>query len=287
MDYITKQHYQTLLDQPIETFEQAAHYRAEVLAGLEAIPTWPILNVAIRILSGKLREAAGRVVWVSEGGGIDADGHATFGDESKLGIQITEHFCHDVRRFRYLDETGFPWAVVVVVDTDPAGSQAIALGGPGSGLLFGAATRASINYRINQELERVRGQALGEPQPDRSEEEILEDQRISYETASALLTVLRATCLQQNSNRITLDEFHVADQLWGKNSEFWPRRWQERLLDAFCLLDSLQLREVKVLPGRWRPVLDARHRLWHSIQGTSATGFEMSLDPLFVRFLAS
>ncbi len=75
--------------------------------------------------------------------------------------------------------------------------------------------------------------------------------------------------------------------LWGENPEFRPRRWQERLVDAFCLFDSLQLREAKVSAGRWRPVLDAPYRPWYSVQRIRPTEFEISLNPLLVQFLAS
>jgi len=286
MNRITRQHYRALADKPIVSLEQAARYRAKVLTGLEAIPTWPILNGTIRINSGELREESGDAAWASEGGEFDSTGYATLRDDSALGAAVMQHYVQDVHRFRYLDESECPWAIVLR-EADHIPGQAIALGGPGSGFLFGAASRASLNLRVNQELERARSQADGKPQEQRSHEEILEDQSVSYEAAAAMLTVLKAKSDQQRSARITIDEVDVASILWGKNLEFWPRRWRERLADAFCLLDSLQLREVKVLPGHWRPRFDARHRLWHSIRELGTHQLEICLNPLLLLFLSA
>jgi hypothetical protein len=110
---------------------------------------------------------------------------------------------------------------------------------------------------------------------------------VSYEATSALLAVLRAASDQQKSDRITIDELYIAGMLWGENPEFWPRRWRERLMDALGLFDSLQLREVTVLSGRWRPRFDDRHRPWHSVRGIGPRAFEISLNPLLLQFLAS
>jgi hypothetical protein len=286
MDSVTQQHYQALADEPIDTSEQATGNRAEALAGFEAIPRWACLNVAIRSLSDEFRHAFGSAAWLLAGGDIDDDGYASFRNDSKLGAEITQHFCHYRRRFRYRDESGLPWAIVALNTDGSFDSQALALGGPSSGFLFDASTPPSNNCHDQRELDHVRGEVHSEPQPGRSQEEPHEDQLFSNDTAAALPNVLRAVIAQQKSDRITIDELHVAGLLWGENSELWPRRWRKRLDDALSLFDSLQLREVKVSAGRWRPILASPEKPWHSVQWIRSTELEINLNPLLVPFLS-
>jgi len=110
---------------------------------LEVIPGWPSLDGAVRVLSERYEAEFGHEAWLQAGGVLDADGHHTFVPTSSFGIETARYFWSSERRFRYIDEAELPWAVVA--PSSPAEEFGVALGGDGSGFLFGPVSRSSIN----------------------------------------------------------------------------------------------------------------------------------------------
>ncbi|MDZ4802165.1 MAG: hypothetical protein SGI92_28745 [Bryobacteraceae bacterium] len=252
---------------------------------LEVIPDWPSLDEAVRVLSQRYEAEFGHEAWIQAGGVLDADGHHTFVPTSSIGIEIAAYYWSLERRFCYLDESGLAWAVVA--PSSPAEEFGVALGGDGSGFLFGPVSRSSINCRVHPELERVRQAALSGQQPERSREEILADQLVSYQTAAVLPTQLWAAYIVLGSRQQTIDERLLAETLWGDDPDLWPRRWHERLYDAFTLLNIIELRRVRFVAGCWRPELSGSQRLFDSLRRTGPKELDLELSPLFVQFLGS
>ena len=240
-----------------------------VFAGVSC---WPDVDRILAAKSLAFISRRGVGDFVLAGGALRPDGHPTFASPSEVGYGAVRHVIDSHDGFRYTDEAGVQWAVLI---QPKATGNLAAWHGVAIGIDFPADLLEPPRRRACLHELTTRLRELTQPGHSFAVEALHERARLSrihrrlqlIDAAVKTIPVLYAAVQAGGRHTVCVDTRRLAAAAWGQKTN-WPANSGETIFDAITMLGTIrtqsinfpktgwdpqpQKRQVAVLGARWR-----------------------------------
>ena len=254
-----------------------------VFDGLDA---WPDISGALRERSTGMLKQNERD-WRFAGGIVADDGLPTFGQPSHVATEMLTATIHEAGRFRYTDDAGIEWAVLIGSDKSSYW-RGVAIGCTGSVSMLARGRRAELLRCVDANLETLAkpGRSLtSEAQRSRMQLTQLRNLLSRLDAAAEFLAYMSAGGGPSGQRQQVTIQF-AAEAAWGPDQLRWPHPWRTAVFDAFTVLGSIQVQQVRFAKSGWAPEPLARQLASFGVSWVDTETVDVHLSPLFVTFIA-
>jgi hypothetical protein len=253
----------------------------------DGIDTWPNMDDALRGRSRELLAKHGQRDWTFAGGTTATDGQPTFGERSSVAAELLAKTITEASRFRYHDETGIEWAVLISGSTQEYW-QGVAIGCAGSVAVLDRRRRTELLQQVAQGIESLT--KSGRPLSDelqRSRNRLVQMQGClrDLDAAVAFLTYLHIGLTCSGPKQQLIARF-AAEAAWGDDQFHWPHPWRAAALEGFASLGAIQVQRVRFKKIGWQPEALARQAACMSVNWLDTETLAARMSELLIEFIA-